>query len=102
AAVAVGTVLVLADPGRQQRRLGQFGEALGEEDARPLDALLRGDAVAGARVVALATCVVGNFQPFPLDVRDAVDDPLPEIDKDRKMSGLVAIRTLRRGEVVDL
>src|SRR5213075_240104 len=100
--VPVRTVLVLADFRRQQRRLRQFRESLGEEGPRPLHAVLRGRAVAGGRVEARAAGVVSDLQPLAIDVRDAIDDALSEIDPDREMSGLVAVRALRRGEVVDL
>src|SRR3954452_6797947 len=89
--IAVGAVLVLADFRRQQRRLRELREALAEELARALDALRARDALHRRRIDGLATRVVGDLEPLPVDARHAVDDVRAEVDPDRQLPDVVAV-----------
>src|SRR5437660_9751149 len=93
--VPVGTVLVLADLGGQQRCLGELRKSRGEKGPRTRDAFLRGGSIGARRIDRLAARVVGDFETAAVDVGNAVDDALAEIDPDRKVAGEVAFRPTR-------
>src|SRR5438270_11817545 len=100
--IAIGTVLVLADFGCDQRRFRQLGKALAEEMTRASDAGLCRLAFGRRRIDCLSARVIGELETARAHIGKSVNDALAEVDPDRKISCAVSLRSARRAEVIDL
>ncbi len=100
--VAVRGVLVLADAGLDERRAGHRGEAAGEDGAGLRQALRRREALVRRRVDLRAAGVVRHLEAAVAVARDAVEDPLAEVDPERAAVLVEAPVARRRAEEEDL
>src|SRR5207253_6605231 len=84
-----------------ERRFGELRKSLGQKFARRFQVVPIQRPILMRCVDANTPSVVGNLEAVTVDCRDSVDDPLAEIDPDRKLRRRIAFRSLWNFEVMD-
>src|ERR1700679_431330 len=83
--VAVGSLLILANPGLDQRSVFHRGKTKGHIFAHSLQRCLAEHALAGSRIERPAARVIGDFEAAPIASWDAVEETLAVVAPHWKM-----------------
>ena len=101
--VAVGAVLILADPGVDQRGVGQAREARGQVAASAGDAVGADLTALGVRIDDGAVGVEAQFEALTLQIRHAIDEvAVVEVSPDRQRWWREAGVSRTDAEMIDL
>src|SRR5271169_905780 len=83
--ITVGSLLVLADAGFDQRRIFHRRKAERDIFANALQRGLAHHPLAGSRVESVAACIIGHLEAAAIVAWDAVEETLAVVAPHRKM-----------------